>query len=182
MARLPQLSRDELNPEQQRVYDDIAGGPRGSVRGPFHALLYSPKLADAAQKLGQYVRYDCSIPQKLRELAILITAYHWRAQYEWFAHETHARKAGLPDPVIEAIRQGERPDFDDASEEEIYDFCTELYDTKRVSDETFAKIEARFGRAGAVELGGLLGHYNLIAITLNVAEIPVPGGAKPLAE
>ena len=181
MARLPQLSRDEMTPEQQRVHDDIAGGPRGGVRGPFHALLYSPPLADAVQKLGQYVRYDCSIPQKLRELAILITAYHWKAQYEWFAHEPHAREAGLPDPVIEAIRQGERPEFGDVAEEEIYDFCTELFETKRVSDAMFTKIEARHGRAGAVELGGLLGHYNLIAITLNIAETPVPGGVKPLA-
>lgn len=182
MARLPQLSRDEMTPEQQCVHDDIAGGPRGGVRGPFHALLYSPKLADAAQKLGQYVRYDCSIPAKLRELAILITARHWVAQYEWFAHETHARNAGLPDQVIEAIRQGERPAFTDAAEEEIYDFCTELYDNKRVSDETFAKVEARHGPVGAVELAGLLGHYNLIAITLNINETAVPGGAKPLAD
>ena len=171
-----------MSPEQQRVHDDIAGGPRGGVRGPFHALLYSPSLADCAQKLGQYVRYDCSIPAKLRELAILITAHHWVAQYEWFAHEPHARKAGLPDPVIEAIRQGERPNFTDAAEAEIYDFCTELYDNKRISDETFAKVEARHGRVGAVELAGLLGHYNLIAITLNVCDIPAPGGAKPLAD
>ena len=182
MARLPQRSRDEMPPEQQRVYDDIGGGPRGGVRGPFHALLYSPKLADAAQKLGQYVRYDCSIPAKLRELAILITAHHWKAQYEWFAHEPHAREAGLPDPVIVAIQNGKRPDFSDVAEEEIYNFCTELYEKKRISDATFAKIEARHGKTGAVELGGLLGHYNLIAITLNIAETPVPGGAKPLAD
>ncbi|MDC0033583.1 carboxymuconolactone decarboxylase family protein [Alphaproteobacteria bacterium] len=182
MARLPKLSRDHMTLEQQRVYDDIAGGPRGGVRGPFHALLYSAPLADAAQKLGQYVRYDCSIPQKLRELAILITAYHWKAQYEWFAHETHARDAGLSDSVIEAIRQGEHPAFEDTAEAEIYEFCTELYDTKRISDATFAKIEARHGRVGAVELGGLIGYYNLIAITLNVGNIPVPGGVKPFAE
>ena len=182
MARMPQLSRDDMTPEQQRVHDDIAGGPRGGVRGPFHALLYSPPLADAAQKLGQYVRYDCSIPQKLRELAILITAFHWKAQYEWFAHETHAREAGISDAVIDAIRVGERPSFSDAAEEEIYNFCTELYENKRISDASFAKVEARHGKVGAVELGGLLGHYNLIAITLNIAEIDVPGGAKPLAE
>lgn len=182
MSRFPKLTRDEMSPEQQRVSDAIAGGPRGGVRGPFHALLYSPKLADCAQQLGQYVRYDCSIPQKLRELAILITAKHWVAQYEWYAHENHARDAGLPDPVIEAIRQGERPSFDDPAEEEIYDFCTELYADKRINDSTYAKVEARFGKVGAVELAGLLGHYNLIAITLNVAEIPVPGATNPLAE
>lgn len=182
MARLPQLSRDDMTEEQQRVHDAIAGGPRAGVRGPFHSLLYSPRLADAAQKLGEYVRYDCSIPQKLREMAILMTAHHWKAQYEWFAHEGHARKAGLPEAVIESLRQGERPAFADPAEEEIYDFCTELYRDRRVSDATFARIEARHGKVGAVELGGLLGHYNLIAITLNISETPVPGGAKPLPE
>ena len=182
MSRFPELSRDELSPEQQRVFDDIAGGPRGGVRGPFHVLLRSPALADAAQKLGQYVRYDCSIPQKLRELAILITAKHWSAQYEWFAHESHARKPGLPDDVIEAVRHGERPEFGDAAEEEIYDFCTELYENRRVSDGTYAKVEARFGNVGAVELAGLLGHYNLIAITLNVGEVSVPDGSTPLPD
>lgn len=179
MARLPKLSRDELSSEQKQVYDDIAGGPRGGVRGPFHALLYSPKLADCAQKLGEYVRYDCTIPTKLRELAILITAYNWKAQYEWYAHETHARDAGLTDAVIEAIRLGERPDFMDDAEEEIYDFCTELYTDKRVNDTTYASVEARHGQTGVVELGGLLGHYNLIAITLNIAEIEVPRGELP---
>ena len=180
MARLPELSRAELNPEQRRVYDDIASGPRGGVRGPFHALLYSPPLADCVQKLGQYVRYDCSLPPKLRELAVLITARHWMAQYEWFAHETHARNAGLPDAVIEAVKNRERPDFSDPAEEEIYDFCVELYETRRIGDTTYAKVLARHGQQGAVELAGLLGHYSLIAITLNVCDIPAPNGETPL--
>lgn len=182
MARLSDVNRDNLTAEQQRVFDAIAGGPRGGVRGPFHALLHSPHLADCAQKLGQYVRYDSPIPQKLRELAILITAYHWKSQYEWFAHESHARKAGLPDAVIDSIRRGERPAFSDPAEEEIYDFCTELYENRRVSDAAYARVAARHGPAGPVELGGLLGHYNLIAITLNINETEVPGGARPLGE
>ena len=182
MSRMPALDVENLTPEQRRVYQEIVSGPRGSVRGPFLALLSSPPLADCVQKLGQYVRYDCSVPWKLRELAILITAYHWRAQYEWFAHEPEARKAGLADTVIEAIKQGRRPVFDDPAEDEIYDFCTELYANRRVSDATYAKVVDRHGQVTAVELAGLLGHYNLIAITLNVFDLPVPGGEKPLAD
>jgi 4-carboxymuconolactone decarboxylase len=182
MSRLPELDPEKLTPEQRRVYDDIASGPRGSVRGPFLALLNSPQLADCVQKLGQYVRYDCSVPWKLREIAILVTAHHWRAQYEWFAHAKEARAAGIADSIIDAIRQGKRPKFDDPAEEEVYEFCTELYANRRVTDRTFAKVVDRHGPVAAVELAGLLGHYNLIAITLTVFDVPVPGGEKPLAE
>ena len=181
MARTSEISRDEMSPEQQKVYDDIAGGPRGGVRGPFLPLLNSPELADKVQKLGQFVRYDCSIPWNLREVAILVTAYHWKAQYEWFAHDREARNAGVSEAVIEAIRQGERPTFDDIAEEEIYDFCSELYTTRRVSDDIYQKIVDRHGAQGATDLAGLLGHYNLIAITLNIFDVEVPGGLTPLA-
>jgi len=182
MSRIPEVPRDQLTPEQRDVYDRIASGPRGGVRGPFHPLIQSPVLADCVQKLGQYVRYDCSIPQKLRELAILITARHWGAQYEWFAHAPHAREAGLPDAVIEAIRCNKRPDFDDAAEQEIYNFCTELYTNRRISDDSYDKIVDRHGQAGAVDLAGLLGHYNVISITLNTFEVEVPGGERPLPD
>ena len=180
MTRLREISREEMNNEQQSVFDDIAGGLRQGVRGPFLALLHSPTLADRVQKLGQFVRYDCSVPWKLRELAILITACHWQAQYEWFAHESEARKAGLSNSVIEALQNGEKPDFLDPAETEIYEFCTELYETKRISEKIYDKILKRHGSQAAVELAGLLGHYNLIAITLNVFDVPVPIGADPL--
>ena len=180
MTRLREISREEMNNEQQSVFDDIAGGPRQGVRGPFLALLHSPTLANRVQKLGQFVRYDCSVPWKLRELAILITAYHWQAQYEWFAHESEARKAGLSDSVIKSLQNGIKPKFEDPAEMEIYDFCTELYETKRISENVYKKIVKRHGSQATVELAGLLGHYNLIAITLNVFDVPVPTGVNPL--
>jgi 4-carboxymuconolactone decarboxylase len=180
MARTSEISRDDMNPEQQKVYDAIAGGPRGGVRGPFLPLLNSPELADKVQKLGQFVRYECSIPWKLRELAILVTAYHWKAQYEWFAHESEAKSAGLAGSIIDAIRDGARPTFEDTAEEEIYDFCSELYASKRISENVYQKVADRHGAQGATDLAGLLGHYNLIAITLNIFDVEVPGGITPL--
>ena len=93
-----------------------------------------------------------------------------------------AREAGLPDAVIEAIRTGARPAFADPAEADIHDFCTELYATKRISDATYARVESRLGQTGVVELCGLIGHYNLIAVTLNVAEVAVPSGKNPLPE
>ena len=134
MARIAEIPRGSMSSAQKTVFDEIAGGPRGGVRGPFLPLLNSPVLADKVQKLGQFVRYECSIPWKLRELAILVTAFHWKAQYEWFAHESEAIKAGLTQNIIEAIQVGVRPDFQDLAEEEIYDFCWELYSSKRVRE------------------------------------------------
>ena len=104
MARIAEIPRDSMSSAQKTVFDEIAGGPRGGVRGPFLPLLNSPVLADKVQKLGQFVRYECSIPRKLRELAILVTAFHWKAQYEWFAHESEAIKAGLSQDIIDAIK------------------------------------------------------------------------------
>lgn len=171
-----------MTPEQRRVAQAIAGGPRGSVRGPFKVLLHSPQLADRVQALGAYVRFHCKVPAKLRELAILVTAHHWHAQYEWYAHDIEARKAGLAESIIESIRKGERPKFTEPGEEIVYDFSSELYAKKRVSDATFRKAQDLLGTQGVIDLGGLLGHYNVIAIALNICEVPVPGGGKPLAE
>ena len=181
MARIAEIPRDSMSSAQKTVFDEIAGGPRGGVRGPFLSLLNSPVLADKVQKLGQFVRYECSIPRKLRELAILVTAFHWKAQYEWFAHESEAIKAGLSQDIIDATKVGLRPDFRDLAEEEVYDFCCELYSSKRVTERIYQKVVDRHGVIGATDLAGLLGHYNLIAITLNIFDVEVPGGNTPLA-
>ena len=85
-ARFPQVPRDQLTDAQKQVYDAIAGGPRGGVRGPFGPLLRSPELADRVQKLGEYLRFDSSLPARLNEMAILINARFWESKYEWNAH------------------------------------------------------------------------------------------------
>ncbi len=176
MPRLPEPDPATLTAEQKAIFDDIASSPRGGVRGPFKVLIYSPGLCDRVQKLGAFVRYDCSVPQKLRELAILITARHLNAEYEWFAHEPHALKAGLGQDIIEAIRTGKRPKFRETAEQAVHDFVTELHNTHRVGDAAYQAALSELGRQGVVDLVGLLGHYSLIAMTLNVFEVPVPDG------
>jgi len=176
MPRLSPIDRDKMNDEQNRIYDNIAGGPRGGVRGPFNVLLHSPELADRAQALGAYVRYNCAVPWKLREFAILICAHHWEAEYERYAHESHARKAGLDEAIITAVREGTKPPVNNEPEKLIYDFCTQLLDKHRVDDDTYARAVRELGENGTVDLVGLLGHYSLIAMTLNAFEVPIPDG------
>jgi 4-carboxymuconolactone decarboxylase len=162
----------------------ISGGPRGGLRGPFPALLRSPELADRFQKVGEYLRFNSSIPTALNELAILVTARTWSAQFEWYAHHLLAMKAGLPPAIAEAIAEGRRPEGMDADQSIIYDFCTELHTTHHVSDATYAAALARFGEQGVVDLLGVSGYYVGVAMILNVAQVPLPPGVpeplKPL--
>ena len=129
--RFTPFERADLDERQQQVFDDIASGPRGTVPWIFHLYLNSPELASHVQRLGAFCRYGTSLPPRLSELAILVVANHWKADYEWSIHAREARKAGLPDEVIAAIEAGRRPAFDDADAELVYDFATEFFRTER---------------------------------------------------
>ena len=180
MQRFKKLNPEEMSAEQRKVYDAIAGGPRGGVRGPFNALLRSPELAQYAQKLGEYIRFSSSIPAALNELAILITGRYWTAQYEWYAHRKLGLKAGLPEKLIDEIGEGKRPSAMSADEKIVYDFCTELHRDKGVSDAAYKAVVDRFGERGAVDLIGASGYYTLVSMTLNVERTPLPEDAVPL--
>lgn len=179
-ARLPEFDRAAASAEQQAVLDEILCGPRGNLAGPFLAWIASPELAQHAQRLGAFCRYQTGLPMRLSELAILVTAAQWRAQAEWQIHYPIAVEAGVSPAVAESLLKGQRPDFADADEALIYDFAVELYGAKRVSDTTFKAAEQRFGHETIVNLVGLLGYYALVAMTLNVfamragAEAPLP--------
>ena len=176
-ARFKPLAPEEMSAEQRKVYESIAGGPRGGVRGPFNPLLRSPELADRAQKLGEYLRFNSSMPPRLNELAILITARYWSSQYEWHAHSALALKAGLAPSIIEDVSKGKRPSGLTEDEAAVYEFCTELHRDKAVSDATYAAAVKRFGERGVVDLIGVSGYYTLVSMVLNVDRHPLPGGA-----
>src|SRR5205814_2309077 len=152
--RFRPLSVSELNDAQRKVYEEIAGGPRGGVRGPFNALLRSPQLTDRVQRMGEYIRFNSSLPPRLNEFAILITARHWSSQYEWYAHHPLALKAGLAPGVASDLAQRRRPAAMQDDEAAVYDFCTELHERKFVSDATYKAVLERFGERGVVDLIG----------------------------
>ena len=179
MPRIPLASPETLDAEQRRVYDAIASGPRAGVRGPFLALLHQPALADSWQQLGEVLRYRTGFSPRLSELAILVTARHMDCQYEWFAHEQHAKKAGLPAAVIEAVRAGQRPEFAAADDRAVYEFARELNERHAVSAETYQRALDAFGTVGVVELTAIVGYYTMVAMTLNAHELPLPAGATP---
>jgi 4-carboxymuconolactone decarboxylase len=180
MPRLPELNPTELTPDQRRVHDRIAGGPRGTVPAPLAVWLRRPDLAERAQALGQYCRYDSSLPARLSELAILLTARHWGSDYEWWAHEKHARAAGLADAVIEAVRAARKPGFERDDEEVVYEIVTTLYRERKLPDALYRRgLQAR-GEGGLVDLIGVLGYYALISMTINAFDVRPPDGASYL--
>ncbi len=177
--RFKPLTPEEMTPEQKAMADAVLAGPRASLNGPFNVMLRSPDLGDRLQKVGEYVRFKTSIPPRLNELAILVTARAWTAQYEWYAHYQYAMKAGVPPAVAEDIAAGKRPTKMEGDEAIVYNFTRELIDTKQVSDATFSAVKDKFGERGVVDLIGLIGYYHTVSMLLNVDRYPLPEGVKP---
>ena len=171
MTRLSLSAYDQLSTDQKRVYDDIAAGPRGSVRGPLAIWLNRPELADAAQSLGRYCRYDCSLPKKLRELAILTTARIWDAEFEWAAHVDHARDAGLSEDIIHALRNDQEVPLTTEAETVVYSVTQTLNTTRALPDDLYKQALDILGRDQLVDLIGLLGYYALISMTIKAFDI-----------
>ena len=174
-SRLPPFHADTATSEQQSVLREILSGPRGNLNGPFLGWIHSPTLAQHAQRLGAFCRYQTGLPLRLSELAILVTAARWKSQAEWHIHYPIALEAGVPAATAEAIRVGVPLTFEHPDDELIFRFATELYATKRVSDETYDRAVARFGHTVVVNLVGLLGYYALVAMTLNAFEMRAQG-------
>jgi len=177
MARIPDLVVEKLNAEQRQVYDAILSGPRGIVEGPLRVWVTSPGLANHAQALGAFCRYNTSLPPRLSELAILVTGSYWRAGFEWAVHAPIAIKAGIAPAISEAIRLGQKPDFAAADEAAVYAFARELLEQRGVSDATYARAVEQLGQQGVVDLVGILGYYALISMTIKAFEVPLPAGA-----
>ena len=175
--RFPTLAPEQMTPAQRAVADKIVAGPRKSMGGPFNAWLRSPELADRLQAVGEQVRFHSSLPPRLNEFAILITARAWDADYEWYAHYPLALKAGLKPAVAAAIARGRRPAGMAADEAAVYDFMAELRRTHRVGDATYGKAHALLGDQGVIDLVALSGYYDLVSMTLNTAQVrpPEPG-------
>lgn len=179
MSRLAPINPDLLDAEGRAVYDAIANGPRKGVRGPLAVWLHCPQLADRAQALGRYCRYDSSLPPRLSELAILLMGRHWLAEYEWAAHKPFALDAGLSPEVIDAIRDGKMPGFVQRDEALVYAFINQLHANRSIDDALYADIVETLGQDGLVDLVGITGYYTLISMTIKVFEVPPPTGVAP---
>ncbi|MDX2205877.1 MAG: carboxymuconolactone decarboxylase family protein [Hyphomicrobiaceae bacterium] len=176
--RFPELTREAMTPAQAQMADAVLGGPRGRLVGPFNAWLRSPDLGNRLQKVGEYIRFSSSLPARLNELAILIVARSWTSQFEWWAHHRFALEAGLDPQVAADIAAGRRPTTMQADEAILYDFATELRRDRRVGEATYEAMRRQFGEQAIVDVIAAMGYYDIVSMTLNVAEVAVPAGER----
>jgi 4-carboxymuconolactone decarboxylase len=177
MARLPNLTKDQLKPEDQKFFEAIADS-RGGVRGPYGVLMHSPDLAARVAHTGSYVRYNLDLPEALRETIIIATAREIKSQYEFFAHARLARQAGVTENTIQAIAYGTAPQGLAGDEGMLVRYVQELLRHHKISDATFNAVRDRFGMQRTLEITALVGHYLLVGQILAAFEVELPEGAK----
>jgi 4-carboxymuconolactone decarboxylase len=172
--RMPPIPADKLTDAQKKAAETFAEGRGYQVRGPFVPLIRSPEVMLRAKAMGDYLRFKSVLEPRINEMVIIITAREWTQQYEWQAHYPAALKAGLRREIADAIADGRRPTGLAEDEEIAYDMATEILRLKRVSDTTYARAGAKFGEQGVIDLLGVVGYYNFLAIVMNATRTALP--------
>jgi 4-carboxymuconolactone decarboxylase len=175
---MPPIPADKMTDAQKKAVAEFTAA-RGTLSGPWVALLRSPEVVNRARLLSDYLRFNSSLPPRLSEFIILITARQWAQQYEWNAHHPLALKGGLNPEIAKAVAEGRRPQHMAEDEEAVYDFCIELHRNHSVSDATYARALSKLGEQGIIDMIGLNGWYTLVAMVLNTARTPLPASATP---
>ena len=175
MARLPVVTSDMVPEEFREAFAEVTGPTGGSITvGPGSITINSPEMAKRRNHLTSYLRYETQFPQRVLELAILTTARAMDCQYVWNAHAPAARKAGVADALVDALRD-HRPLPDMAPDEEaVINYANEFFKTHKVSQTTFDQALDLFGAQHLVELTTLMGHYAQTSFYLNAFEVELP--------
>ena len=183
-ARFPPLSVDQLSPEQKKWVEGIAAPPRNAkfTNPPYNTYLRSPELAPRLSALSDYVRWNSSLPPRLSEFAILLTARQWTQQYEWHAHYPLAVKGGLDPKILADLIVGKRPEGMKDDETALYNFVTEIYRDRNVSDPTFAAAVEKFGERGVMDIIAIIGYYDLVSMTLIASQAAPPKDDVPMLQ
>lgn len=176
--RLAKLEPETMTERQREIAARIAGR-RGAVRGPFQVWLNSPEACERVEALGAFLRFESSIPLRLRELSLLLAARNWDAQYSWNAHVDKAVEEGIPRAAVEAIARHEEPVFDNDEDAIFYRFCQEVLKEHFVSDETFAAALDAFGPEGLVDTVASLGNFTMLGMCLNTFEVDLQPDRTP---
>lgn len=154
-------------PAQQRAAEEFRRLRGADPFGPFIPLLESPELMPRVAAVGEYLRYRSALPPRLSELAILITAAHWRQQFEWDIHAPIALEAGIPRDVIDALWNGTRPAGLAADQDALYELCAALHRHRKPSAETLEQATAILGQRGVIDAVAICGYYAMLAMVLN---------------
>ncbi len=177
--RMPPIPQDRLTETQRRAVDEFRAARNADVSGPFVPMLRSPEVMNRARAMGDYLRFRSTLPPRLSEFLILLTARRWTQQYEWNAHAPLALQAGVSREIVAAVADGRRPDGMNDEQDVLYALWDEIVRNQSVSDATYARAVGKFGEAGVVDALGITGYYTMLAMVMNTARTPLPDGVKP---
>jgi 4-carboxymuconolactone decarboxylase len=178
-SRLPQLTVEQLNPQQRALADEILKVSSVGLGGPYNSMLRSPDMGQRMFRMLDYLRFNTSVPRRLNEFAILIQARLWTSQVEWLAHYPLAIKEGLSEATAADLKAGRRPTSMKPDEAAVYDLCMEISTTHSVSDATYRRAAQMFTEQQVVDLITLSGTYATLAMMMNTVGQGVPPGATP---
>jgi len=180
-GRMPPIPVDKLTPAQKKAVDEYKKARGGEPGGPWAVLTRSPELMARTLMLSDHLRFNSSLPPRLSEFVILMTAREWGQNYEWNAHHPLAVKGGLNPEVAKAVAEGRRPVQMEEDEASLYDLIQELLHNRTVSDSTYARAVSKFGEQAIVDAVSISGYYTMVAMLLNTARTPLgPGVPAPL--
>lgn len=149
---------------------DIIREHRGEVSTLYEMLLHSPDIAVGWEHLLRTVRRHADLDARLRELVILRVAVLNDAPYEFEAHRSFARDAGLSDEKIAAVREDSPTGLSD-TESLVLDYCDAMTCNVRVSNELFEQVRQAFDEKGIVELTVTIAAYNMVSRFLEALHV-----------
>ncbi len=182
-CRLPLVRREHLPPNAQKIFDqliDPEGGSHAGLHGPGGIRLHSPRLAELWKPVSRYLRNETGLDPRVREVAILTTARHLNSQFEWQQHEPVARRVGVPDDTIEAIKARQTVDGLNETDALVIRFTRQVLEERRIAPELFATASRTFGEQKLIDLTAIVGAYAATAILLSAVDMHLPSDEEPL--
>ena len=176
--RMPPIPADQLTDAQRQAIAEFKAARSADVSGPFVPMLRSPEVMSRARAMGDYLRFKSSLPPRLSEFVILLTARRWTQQYEWHAHQPLAIQGGLGPGIVKAIAEGRRPAAMAEDEDAVYTLWDEVQ-RNSVSDAAYARAVGKVGEQGVIDVLGITGYYTMLAMVMNTTRTPLPPGATP---
>jgi 4-carboxymuconolactone decarboxylase len=188
MTAFPKPGPGDLDPEQQALWDYVAGGQRKSMMkdqpsvlpGPYNAWLQIPSFGQIGARMGERLRFESLLDGRSRELAILAVGAHWKAEFEFWAHARVARAEGLPETIIEALRTDAPPPYENDTQRVVHAVARDLLHTGRIGADLNQAATATLGYPRLTELVALVGFYCLVSFTLNASATTLPEGEAPI--
>jgi hypothetical protein len=184
--RLPLIAPVDLSPEQKPLYDDMKAGiqsnfndfktiaDNGALMGPWNPWLHEPMIGKAIWDLTKAMSMQATLPDPVRQIAILVTGAHFDAAYEIYAHVAMAEREQMSAQRLSELCANIKPSDLSTEESVAYDVAFALVNGGTLPEPCYRLAVATFGQHGANELIYLVGLYCLVSMTLNGFNVPVP--------